>query len=63
MNTYRTRHKTDALPCTECLMREARKQRLRAQRIDMAKWLVKTIFQGLYPLVLVLAVTEGLVMI
>lgn len=29
----------------------------------MAKWLVKTIFQGLYPLFLVLAVTEGLVMI
>lgn len=44
-------------------MREARKQRLKARRIAIAKWLVKTIFQGLYPLVLVLAVTEGLVVI
>ena len=59
MNTYRTRHRNDALPCNECLKREARKQRLRAQRIAMAKWLVKTIFQGLYTLVLVVSMTEG----
>tara|TARA_R100000005_G_C4982261_1_gene191699 strand:+ start:776 stop:967 length:192 start_codon:yes stop_codon:yes gene_type:complete len=59
MNTYRTRHRNDALPCNECLKREAEKQRLRARRIAIAKWLVSIIFQGLYPLFLVVSITEG----
>jgi len=62
MNMNRTRYKTDRLPCIECLKRDKRiaeKKRMRARRIAIVKWLAKSIFQALYPLVLVVSMTEG----